>query len=215
MSKKQLNLSPVKIKPRNDNQKRFIEYLNHKNILLVEGGPGCGKTFLSVATGCQWLASEKISKVIFAQTTKHISKNMGYTGGNYREKCLDYFHQHVEYFEDILSPIIFKKLWEEKTIELTATELLRGRNFENALIVLDEAQLCSKYDMLTFISRMAKDSKVIIAGDRFQCEVPEASFFAKMIDNLVDEDVSTVVFTEEDSCRHNSMVRVYNKLIKI
>jgi hypothetical protein len=62
---------------------------------------------------------------------------------------------------------------------------------------------------------MAKDSKTIITGDRYQCEVPEASFFGKMVDNLVDEDVSTVVFTEEDSCRHNSMVRVYNKLIKI
>jgi len=206
----------VKIKPRTENQKKFIEAYNFSDFVFLESLPGCGKTYMSVGLAAQALALHNAEKVVVCQSTMHTSRAMGYTSGSFREKCLDYFEQHVEYFQDFLGgALIFDKLWEDRIIEITATELLRGRNFENTIMILDEAQNCSRHDILTFISRMSNGSKIIVCGDRHQTDSPNECFFAKIMDNLEDENIRKVFFTEDDICRHNLMGKIYNKIIKL
>ena len=216
MSKKLLTLPQIKIKPRTENQKRFIEAFNFSDFVLLESLPGCGKTYISVGLAAQALSLQKASKVVICQATNHTSKTMGYTSGSFREKCLDYFEQHIEYFHTFFGDTTtFEKLWEERVIEITATELLRGRNFENTIMILDEAQNCSRHDILTFVTRMSVGSKIIICGDRNQIDSTQICFFAKMMDSLEDENIRKVLFTEEDICRHNLMGRIYLKMTKL
>jgi hypothetical protein len=54
-----------------------------------------------------------------------------------------------------------------EVIELTYSGLLRGRSFHNTLVLVDEAQNFTPYEMKTIISRLGPGCKVIIMGDPY------------------------------------------------
>lgn len=210
-----LDRKSVLIKPRSNNQKEFFRAVAEKDFIFCSGGPGSGKTYLSIGIFCQMLVTEKLEKIVLIQHTKNISKNMGFAPGNFKSKCLDYLPQQVAYFEEFLGPKKFMDLWKANIIEIVAIELVRGRNFKNTGIILEEAQMCSKHDLLTFISRVAKGSKTIVIGDKWQSEFPDTCVFGRVIESFEDEAVAKIEFSEEDAFRHQDMSRIYHKIMRL
>jgi len=52
---------------------------------------------------------------------------------------------------------------------------MRGRTLNNAVILLDEAQNTTRGQMQMFLTRMGRDSKMIVTGDVTQIDLPEPS----------------------------------------
>lgn len=195
---------------RTPNQKKFIQTVNEKDFTLISGVYGSGKSWISVGLACEYLVKGKVNKIVFVSNSTYAIKEMGYTSGSWKDKCLDMFDQITEYFIRFLGASTFRKLYEEGIIELTSIALLRGRNFENAVVVLEEAQMCNRDDMILFISRIDKGSKVIIGGDEYQ--TAPGSFFELMMNNFEDEAVGKCRLTEEDIQRNKHMARICSKL---
>ena len=195
---------------RTPNQKNLIQTVNEKEFTLLSGVYGSGKTFICVGLACEYLKKGKVDKIVFVRNGNGAIKELGYTSGSWKDKNLAMFDQVVEYFISFLGTAEFNKLYEQGVIELTSTSLLRGRNFATAFIVLEEAQLCDRDDMILFVSRVDKGSKVIIAGDEYQ--IHPGSFFENMMNNFEDEAVGVCRLTEEDIQRNKHMARICNKL---
>ncbi len=49
---------------------------------------------------------------------------------------------------------------------------MRGRTFENAVVILDEAQNVTVSQMKMFLTRMGENVTVIVNGDVTQCDLP-------------------------------------------
>jgi phosphate starvation-inducible PhoH-like protein len=49
---------------------------------------------------------------------------------------------------------------------------MRGRTFENAVVILDEAQNVTPSQMKMFLTRMGENVTVIVNGDVTQCDLP-------------------------------------------
>lgn len=207
---KQQKIVPITAKT--DNQKALITNILEKDIVLVDGPPGTGKTFVVIGLACQLLTSNKIQKIVMTRATEHISNRCGFSTGSYKEKAAEYFAQQRAYFEYFLGKTLFKKMYDDGTIEISLLENMRGMNYESTFMILDEAQECIKDDILLFQSRISNYSKIVICGDREQTEGNTTSFFEKMIVSLRDDSVAKVILNEDDVMRHKDMYRVYKKI---
>ena len=52
---------------------------------------------------------------------------------------------------------------------------MRGRTFDNAFIILDEAQNTTAEQMKMFLTRLGLDSKAVVTGDITQTDLPNKS----------------------------------------
>lgn len=195
---------------RTTNQKDFIQAINEKDFVLCDSPWGTGKTFIAVGMACQYFKAEKVDKIVFVRNSRNLIKEFGFAPGTWEEKGFALFDQVVEYFSEFLGHEEFEKLWKKRTIELTSASIIRGRSFRRTFVVAEEVQESSKDDILLFLSRMDRDSKLVMIGDRNQ--VPGNCFFANMFDQLEDEAIAKIRMTEEDIQRNKNIYRLCTKI---
>lgn len=204
MSKKSSLSLTNRLKPRTDKQKDFIQAINETDFLFCNSIFGTGKTWLSCGLISEWIISDKVSRAIICRSTGHLIKEYGYSSGNYREKSLEYFDQSIEYFYHFLGKPTFERLWKDGIIELSGIEIIRGRSFKNSLVILEEAQNCSKQDFLLFLSRIDRGSKVICIGDSSQSK-SQNCFWSKVFNNIEHPNLSKIEFDYSDILRHSDI----------
>ena len=99
---------------------------------------------------------------------------------------------------------------------------MRGRTLANSYIILDEAQNTSPMQMKMFLTRLGKESKMVITGDLTQIDLPKStkSGLLEAIDVTKNiKAIKQVFFQESDVIRHSlvsDIVKSYerNKIIK-
>ena len=71
----------------------------------------------------------------------------------------------------VITYALFLDEWEMKgQLEFAAVELVRGRHFENSVVIVDEAQNLSSHELLSLISRVDDSSQLILLGDAQQVD---------------------------------------------
>jgi len=94
-------------------------------------------------------------------------------------------------------------------------EVMRGSTFHNTYMILDEAQNCTFDQIKMFITRMGKNSKVLINGDTNQTDLRNNSGLSFCIDRLSDvEGVAVCKFNNEDIQRNGIIGNILNALEK-
>ena len=79
---------------------------------------------------------------------------------------------------------------------------MRGKTFDDAVVILDEAQNCTPAEMKMFLTRIGKNCTVIIDGDPQQQDIPGTSGLTDAVRRLAHiEDVMVVEFDEDDIVR--------------
>lgn len=95
-------------------------------------------------------------------------------------------------------------------MEIAPFAYMRGRTFENAVVILDEAQNVTVTQMKMFLTRMGENVTVIVNGDVSQCDLPgqcpvRAGRCAAPFRD--DDMVSVVSFTQDDCVRSSLCLR--------
>lgn len=89
-------------------------------------------------------------------------------------------------------------------VEIAPFAYMRGRTFENAVVILDEAQNVTAAQMKMFLTRLGENVTVIVNGDITQCDLP-AHVQSGLSDALArfseDDMVGVVRFTQRDCVR--------------
>lgn len=157
-----------------DNQRDFIgSILDNRNHLCVCNGPaGSGKTLIALMTAIGQLKQNAIDQIIISRTIVGVGNELGSLPGNLKERCDPYFMHVYDYLKVMLDKDYGKFMKDEK-IKILPLEIIRGHTYDHAYIILDEAQNASVMQTKTFISRLGKQSKAIIIGDKTQKDIPE------------------------------------------
>ncbi len=95
-------------------------------------------------------------------------------------------------------------------MEIAPFAYMRGRTFENAVVILDEAQNVTVTQMKMFLTRMGENVTVIVNGDVSQCDLPGnvPSGLADALRRFRDDEmVSVVSFTQDDCVRSSLCLR--------
>jgi phosphate starvation-inducible PhoH-like protein len=94
---------------------------------------------------------------------------------------------------------------------------LRGANWENKLIVADEAQNFTFKELTTLITRIGENTKLVICGDFMQSDIDGKTGFKKMVDifstdDSIENGITTFKFTNKDIVRSKILKFIISKL---
>lgn len=164
--------------PRNLEQAMAMALLDDDGVdMTVMTGPaGSGKTLLALAYGLHAILEQgKFSKLIVARSTPPIAEDIGFLPGTEEEKMAPWlaaFDDNLEILhggdESCNGSISYVK--ERANIQFKSLNFMRGRSFNNAYVIIDEAQGLTQFQLKSVISRMGADSKIVVLGNLAQID---------------------------------------------
>jgi phosphate starvation-inducible PhoH-like protein len=208
------------LKARNDKQAELLNLLERPDvhIVVVTGCAGTGKTFVSVSHAMEQFQSGAIHKIILTRPTINVNNaQIGFLPGSALDKLTPYLLPIIDVMHNYTSPAQVQKLLEANTIEVSPLLFMRGRSFNNCLVICDEAQNTTVNEMLMLLTRLGQGSKMIINGDELQTDtrggVNGLTDLLQKLEKNPQEGIAVVRFTEAEVTRHpmvRKILRLYN-----
>lgn len=227
-----MRASPVpKFVPATQNQKLAVALLRKGvKILFLQGSAGTGKSMLAAWWAATLKKEKKVDKIYLVRPAVVTGKSVGLLPGTEYEKLEPYFVQTLIHLEKFMGHGFMHYCVEHEEIELKSGEYLRGRSFEDAIVLVEEAQNFTDSDLEMVLTRLGKNCTFILTGDQKQNDLKGVSglgttiallnrMVAEQPDYLDDEDlnaledlVGVVQFQPEDCVRDGltkAFVKVY------
>jgi phosphate starvation-inducible PhoH-like protein len=193
---------PKEIKPRNVKQRSYLNSIEQNIITIGIGCAGVGKSYIALSYAAQQLELKNISKVIITRPIVEAGEKLGFLPGELGEKTAPYMLPMLEILNKRLGKSTVDYYLKRGVIEFKPLAYLRGTTFDNAIVILDEAQNCSESQMRMFLTRIGEDVKVIIDGDLDQQDTNDRSGLADAIRRLVYvNNVGIIKFDVQDIVR--------------
>lgn len=163
---------PFRLETRTENQRRYMYAMKNNTVTLCIGMAGTGKSYLALGLAAQELKEGRIDNIVIARPTVEASpKSLGALPGDIDEKISPYLYPAIEHLKMFLGKDLYGKFYHEGKIQLKALEYMRGCTFSNSFMILEEAQNASFEQLKMFITRIGKDSKIVINGDTAQTDL--------------------------------------------
>ena len=202
-----------KIIPRSDNQKKYFQLLNKKNIVFAVGPAGTGKTFLAVAKAVSALQKGDVKKIILSRPAVEAGEKLGFLPGDMKEKVDPFLRPIYDALYDMMPYDQVEKKLNNGTIEIAPIAFMRGRTLEDCFIILDEAQNTSKIQMKMFLTRLGKGSQMVVVGDITQIDLvkKDDSGLLDAQKKLLDiSDIGFINLNDKDVVRHDLVRKIIN-----
>lgn len=202
-----------KIIPRSNNQKKYFQLLNEKNIVFAIGPAGTGKTFLAVAKAVAALQKGLVNKIILSRPAVEAGEKLGFLPGDLKDKVDPFLRPIYDALYDMMPFDQVEKKINNGIIEIAPIAFMRGRTLENCFVILDEAQNTSKIQMKMFLTRLGKNSQMVVVGD-----ITQIDLVSKNDSGLLDakvklshiKDIGFVFLNDKDVVRHDLVKKIIN-----
>jgi len=202
-----------KIVPRTNNQNTYFKLLKSKNIIFAIGPAGTGKTYIAVAKAVSALQEGKVNKIILSRPAVEAGEKLGYLPGDLKEKVDPFLRPIYDALYSMMPYDQVEKKILNNTIEIAPIAFMRGRTLEDCFIILDEAQNTTKTQMKMFLTRLGKNSQMIIVGDITQIDLvsEKDSGLKDAIKKLKKiSDIGFIELDEKDVVRHDLVKKIIN-----
>lgn len=194
-----------KIRPKTAGQAAIVHAANNHDIVFAVGPAGTGKTYTAVALAVRALKEKQVRKIFLVRPAVEAGENLGFLPGDMKEKIDPYLRPLYDALEDMVHYEKLKAYLERNTIEIAPLAYMRGRTLSNAFVILDEAQNATEMQLKMFLTRMGRDSKIIVTGDDSQIDLPrnQNSGLLQGLRILSSvEGIAIVRLTDRDVVRH-------------
>jgi len=192
------------VKPCSDNQRRLLESIDKRNLIVAVGPAGTGKTFLAIAKAVEALEGGKTSRIILSRPAVEAGESLGFLPGALEDKLAPYLRPLYDALSERLGGKRLKTLLAEGIIEIAPVAYMRGRTLNNAFIVIDEAQNCTYGQLKMLLTRLGWHSTMVMTGDPDQTDLlPGISGLGQVADRLSTlDDIAVVRLEDRDIVRH-------------
>lgn len=189
------------VKPLNHIQGEYLEAIRNNDVIFGIGPAGTGKTFVAASYAAGELFHRNINKIILTRPNVETGRGLGFLPGELDEKYAPYLDPFDSVFTRTLGPGFYQYALKDKSIEPRPLGFMRGSNFDNAIILIDECQNMTKTEFKMVLTRVGKNCKVILSGDPDQTDVQDSglSDAVRRLEGL--PDIEVVRFIDSDIVR--------------
>ncbi|MCU0777764.1 MAG: PhoH family protein [Akkermansiaceae bacterium] len=185
------------LKPLNLGQRCLIDALLNPEISLVTcyGHAGTGKTLVAVAAGLHEMFNRRYTGITVSRPVVAMGEQLGFLPGSLDEKMRPWLQPIHDALDLLMRPAAplgprrkqqksatnatpatvkkpYEMLMEQGILEIEALCYIRGRSIPNRFFILDEAQQLTPQEAKTIVTRMSRDSKLVMVGDPAQIDNP-------------------------------------------
>lgn len=179
----------------NKEQQEFARLMNENRrpIIICTGNAGTGKTFTALAAALQLKQDKRYRTIVYGRNPMPIGEDMGFLPGGLDEKYGPYMGPLYDNLEAIASVSVDNLNAKElaKRIEMVPIAFLRGRSFQDTILIIDEAQNLDLTALKAILTRVGEYSKVVLLGSMNQIDdakqrKKEKCDFEKVIEAIKD-----------------------------
>ena len=196
----------VDITPRNVNQEDLMIALadDSQHIVFATGPAGCGKTMIATLAAIKALKAGEVEKIVITRPNVAVDdKDIGFLPGDILKKMTPWMMPILDVFAEYYDSAEIQYMLEENIIEMVPIAFIRGRTFKNAFILVDEAQGTTANSMLSILTRIGENSKMVVTGDLAQSDRGKDNGLADFLARFESSNhISVVKFEKSDVERH-------------
>ena len=136
-------------------------------IVSLGGRAGTGKSALALCAGLEWvLERERHRKVMVFRPLYAVGgQELGYLPGSEAEKMNPWAQAVFDTLGSVVSAGVMEEVLQRGLIEVLPLTHIRGRSLHDAFVIVDEAQSLERNVLLTVLSRIGANSRVVLKHD--------------------------------------------------
>jgi len=198
------NFKNKKLNPKNTKQKEYLNAIDNFNIIVSTGVSGSGKTYIAARKAAKLLMdnTSSIEKIVIARPAEGVGKSIGLLPGSKEEKLAGWCAPVLEALEEELGAHNVEHFIDYGRIELLPLEQVKGRTFNNTVVICDEGEDMDVAVVKSLVLRHGKGSKTIINGDVLQQDLKRESGLTYILELLAKFDNLPVVHVDFDEWKY-------------
>lgn len=210
--------APVEIALRTKAQEDAVQLIAENDMTFLLGSAGSGKTFLAMAYAINAVLSRQCEKIILTRPIVEAGEKLGFLPGTFGEKVNPYMQPLYDTMDTLLGKQSAKREIVNKAVVLAPLCYMRGRTFNDAVCIFDEAQNANYTQLKLFLSRFGQNTKVIVTGDPEQSDLydygnSEYVALREVTNRLKDvPGIGIYQFAHSDVVRHPLVRQILQRL---
>jgi phosphate starvation-inducible PhoH-like protein len=191
------------IKALNPTQAAYLHALHTSSQVIVLGPAGTGKTWMAATYAADLFRNGAIDKIILTRPNVPCGRSLGFFPGTLEDKFAPWAVPVTDAIKERIGRAAYEIALKKGDIELVPFEVMRGRSWSNAFVLLDEAQNSSPAEIKTFLTRIGEGCTVVINGDISQCDLDRGSGLSTVLHLIKSQgiDVPVIEFGRDDIVR--------------
>ena len=190
--------------------KYMLALRSHKPIVIGTGPAGSGKTMLACQIAMEHIQRNIRGRVVLTRPIVAADEDMGYLPGDMDQKMEPWTKPMYDIFERSMTHNQM-----DRCIVIEPLGYMRGRTFDNTLIIADEMQNATPNQMKMLLTRIGEGTKLIVTGDLEQSDLGPENGLADLIYKMQCKDleyITHVRMEDEDIVRHPAVKEVLSIL---
>jgi phosphate starvation-inducible PhoH-like protein len=163
------------LKPLNAKQATYISLLEEKAIVVATGFAGTSKSYVPTVLAADKYKLGQINKIIITRPAISTSKSVGFFTGSHTEKMQVWLAPVVSILKERLGQAMYEIALDKQDIEFLPLEVVKGLSVNDAFMLCEESSDLTKEEVIKLVTRMGKNSTLVLAGDIRQSELKEQS----------------------------------------
>ena len=196
---------------RSENQQRIVEAFRRRDMVFAVGPAGSGKTYTAIALAVRALKDKTGKKIVLCRPAVEAGEKLGFLPGDMKDKIDPYLQPLYDALEEMIPAAKLQEHIDNHVIQIAPLAFMRGRTLNDAVVILDEAQNTTTAQIKMFLTRMGRNTKMIVTGDRTQIDLPARERSGLIEAMRILKDVEGIAFIETDKrdiVRHRLVTRI-------
>lgn len=193
------------IRPTTVNQSKALDSFRNNIITVLYGSAGVGKSYLSTLFAMEQITLGNYERLIICRANVPTGRTLGAFPGTIEEKLYPWLSHIIGYCKDCVGVGVVDT-WmrgDHPKIIMEPIETIRGRSYDNAIMLIEEAQQLTFEEIKAISTRIGRNSKMIMTGDPSQRDTRTTALeeFITIMRKYDVQGFDAIRFTPDDIVR--------------